>query len=94
MNKKTLFLILLLGILVLPLSVLADNNVTIESMTAAAVKTTFYIAGGIVVILWVITGLLFLSASGNPTKRAQLEKRKILVGGAGEKRRLRSSQAD
>lgn len=64
MNKKTLFLILS-GVLVLPS---LASAVTIQSMTDAAVQTTLYIASGVVVVLWVVTGILFLSAQGAPEK--------------------------
>jgi len=78
MNKKTLFLILL-GILILPSLALADITpdevaacgpgvISIACMVKAAVNTTLYIASGVVVILWIITGLLFLSAQGAPEK--------------------------
>ena len=64
MNKKILFL-LLLAVLALPLSVSAQD---IPSIIDAAVIGTLYIAGGVVVILWIITGLLFLVAQGAPEK--------------------------
>ena len=65
MNKKTLFLILL-AVLVLPS--LAFAQVTVVTIVDAAVATTLYIAGGIIVILWVVTGILFLTAQGAPEK--------------------------
>jgi hypothetical protein len=65
MNKKITFLILL-GILLLPS--LVSAQVTICSMVDAAVQTALYIASGVVVILWLVTGVLFLSASGAPEK--------------------------
>lgn len=65
MDKKILFLILL-GVLVLPS--LASADVTITGMVDAAVKTALYIASGVVVILWIITGILFLTAQGAPEK--------------------------
>ena len=65
MNKKTLFLILS-GILILPS--LASAQVTIRSMVGAAEQTVLYVASGVVVILWVLTGILFLSAQGAPEK--------------------------
>lgn len=71
MGKKILFLILI-GALVLPLAALAaDNPTTITTLVDAAVNTTLYIASGVVVILWVITGLLFLTAQGQPEKLKQ-----------------------
>jgi uncharacterized membrane protein (DUF485 family) len=70
-NKKIIFLILL-GFLMLPL--LASAQVTIQSMVDAAVQTTLYIASGIVVILWVVTGILFLTAQGAPEKLSTAKK--------------------
>jgi len=64
MNKKALFLILL-GVLVLPS--LASAQI-IQNMVTAAVNTTWIIAVGVVVILWIVTGILFLTAQGDPSK--------------------------
>ena len=64
MRKKILFLILL-GVILLPS---LASAVTIQEMVDAAVQTTLYIASGIVVILWVVTGVLFLTAQGAPEK--------------------------
>jgi len=64
MNKKILFIILL-GVLVLPSIV---SGVTIQGLVDGAVQTTLYIASGIVVILWVMTGIIFLTAQGAPEK--------------------------
>ena len=47
---------------------LAFAQTTITSMVYAAEQTTLFIASGIVVILWVITGLMFLTAQGAPEK--------------------------
>jgi uncharacterized membrane protein (DUF485 family) len=71
MNKKILFLTL--SALFFPFSALAvvacdPNVISIACMVNSAVDTTLYIAAGIVVILWVITGLLFLVAQGAPEK--------------------------
>jgi hypothetical protein len=67
MNKKVLLFstLFLLSVLLFPSLVSA---VTIQSMVDAAVKTTLYIASGIVVILWVVAGLLLLMANGDPSK--------------------------
>jgi hypothetical protein len=70
MNKKTLLLILSL-ILALPSLASAQGGgggITIQGMAAAAVQTTLFIASAIVVILWIVTGLLFLTAQGAPEK--------------------------
>jgi len=66
MNKKILFLILL-GILILPVIALADD-ITITGMVANVEAIISYIAGAVVVILWITTGLLFLLAQGDPGK--------------------------
>lgn len=73
MNKKILFLILL-AVLILPLSAFADSTVTVKTIIAAAIQTALYIASGVVVILWVITGLLFLTAGGAPDKAVSARK--------------------
>jgi len=52
----------------------AFAQITIQGMVDAAVQTTLYIASGIVVILWVVTGVLFLSAQGDPTKLTSAKK--------------------
>ncbi len=67
-NKKFKFLILLLSVLLLPAMAFAANNTTVQGIVDAAVATTFYIADGVVVILWVVTGFLFLTAQGAPEK--------------------------
>ena len=64
-NKKSIILTIS-GILLFPGLVFAQA--TLKSMTDAAVQTTFYIADGVIVILWVIAGILFLSAQGAPEK--------------------------
>lgn len=63
-TDKKIYLILL-GALVLPSSAFAA---TVQGMVDGAVQTTLYIASGIVVILWVVTGVLFLTALGDPAK--------------------------
>jgi len=44
------------------------SGVTISGLVHAAEQTALLIASGVVVILWVITGLLFLTAQGAPEK--------------------------
>lgn len=66
MSKKISFLISSAAI-ILP-SLAFAQEVTVQSLVSGAVTTTFYIADGIIVILWVITGLLFLLAQGAPEK--------------------------
>jgi len=67
MNKK-ISLLISSAVTALPGLVFAADAVTIKTMVNAAVKTTLYIASGVVVILWIITGLLFLTAQGDPGK--------------------------
>jgi hypothetical protein len=64
-NKKYIFLILLGVVLVLPTLAFAT---TVEEIMSALVTTTLYIADGIIVILWIVTGILFLIAQGDPGK--------------------------
>ncbi len=74
MQNKIKFLILLTA-MALPVMVSAQGEgITIQSMIDAAVLTTLYIASGIVVILWVVTGFLFLTAQGDPTKLTAAKK--------------------
>jgi hypothetical protein len=64
MSKKILFLILL-GILALPCISYAQS---ISGMVDAAVGIAVDIIAGVVVIFWIITAILFLSAQGDPGK--------------------------
>lgn len=64
MNKKIFFLSLL-GLLILPNLIFA---VTLGSMAESAMHAVITAAGFIVVIMWVITGILFLLAMGDPSK--------------------------
>ncbi|OGZ72612.1 MAG: hypothetical protein A2998_01460 [Candidatus Staskawiczbacteria bacterium RIFCSPLOWO2_01_FULL_37_25b] len=66
MNKKILFLVLL-GVLVLPAMALAQN-ITITGMVQNVAKVVWTVGTIIVIILWVITGVLFLAAQGDPGK--------------------------
>lgn len=70
MNKKILFLILL-SFLILPGTVLAQP---IENMVSNIVKVVIFTAGGIVVIIWAVTGILFLSSMGAPEKLSTAKK--------------------
>lgn len=65
MDKKSLFLIVL-GALVLPLGVSAVP--TIAGMAAAIAGQVVLVGTWIVVIMWVVTGVLFLTSSGDPGK--------------------------
>lgn len=63
--KKILYLILF-AVLFFPL--LASAQITITGMVSAAVSTAQWIASGLVIILWLLTGVLFLVAQGAPEK--------------------------
>lgn len=63
MNKKLLLALLI--ILTLPTLVGAQ---TIQSMAKAAAGVVFAVGTWIVVIMWVVTGILFLISLGDPGK--------------------------
>ena len=63
-NKKILFLILLAAVL----PSLAFAQVTLASMAEAAMHAIVDAVGFLVVILWIYTGVLFLTAQGDPGK--------------------------
>ncbi|MCX6721094.1 MAG: hypothetical protein NT026_00600 [Candidatus Staskawiczbacteria bacterium] len=65
MNKKTIFLILLAAAISLP--VLASAQ-TLAGMAEAIAGQVVLVGTWIVVIMWVVTGILFLTAQGEPAK--------------------------
>ncbi|MFA6190392.1 MAG: hypothetical protein WC711_02665 [Candidatus Staskawiczbacteria bacterium] len=77
-NKKILFSILLLGMLVAPVLVLGQDPNAFENTanggdTATKIATNIQalmvtLGGAIVVIGWVIAGILYLMAAGDPGK--------------------------
>jgi len=76
MNKKILYLAL--SVMAMPVVAFAatctPGQISVPCMIDAAVRTTFYIASGVVVILWIITGLWFLTAQGAPDKLSASKK--------------------
>jgi len=71
-NKKIAFLVLL-GLVVLPglASAQAATQAatpTLSSMAQAALTAIVNAVGFLIVIIWVITGILFLTAGGAPEK--------------------------
>ena len=75
--RKKIFFSILSGFLLFPFLSLAEEEgegITVAGMVDAAVQTALYIASGVVVILWVVTGILFLSASGAPEKLSSAKK--------------------
>ena len=69
-NKKILFLALLI-VLALPSLALAAS---LQGIVDGAVNVSLIIASGVVVILWVVTGILFLTAQGAPQKLSSAKK--------------------
>ncbi len=69
-NKKILFLALLI-VLALPSLALAAS---LQGIVDGAVNVSLIIASGVVVILWVVTGILFLTAQGAPEKLSSAKK--------------------
>ena len=57
-------------------------QVTVQSIVDATVQTTLYIVSGVVIIMWVITGALFLLAQGAPEK-VNLAKKALFASVAG-----------
>lgn len=69
MNKKIVFLILLIAITVAPLvSLAAANDKTLGFYATKVKSTAISIATPIVVIGWVVAGILYLTAAGAPDK--------------------------
>lgn len=65
MNKKLLFLTLA-G---LALPVLASAQCTLCAQIIHSIEqTALLIASGVVVVLWIVTGILFLTSQGDPGK--------------------------
>jgi hypothetical protein len=81
-NKNLIFSVLLLSILVLPSLVFAQ--VTIISIVNSLATTISYLAGVVAVICWIITGIMFLTAMGDPGKLGTAKKALIfsIVGTA------------
>ena len=70
MDKRILFLALLI-VLALPSLALAAS---LQGIVDGAVNVSLIIASGVVVILWVVTGILFLTAQGAPEKLSSAKK--------------------
>ena len=73
MNKKFLSFAVLLSIFALPFAASAAD-VTVQSIVDGAVTTVFYIGGGVVAALWIVAGILFLIANGDPAKLGTAKK--------------------
>jgi len=66
--KKTSIPLFSTTLIILPILTLAAETPTLQGMADAAVQTALYVASAIVVILWIVTGVLFLVAQGDPEK--------------------------
>jgi len=64
--KKNIPFLILVSILVIP--TIAYAQVTILSIVNSVAYTAWIIATGVVVVLWLVTGMLFLLAQGAPEK--------------------------
>lgn len=64
--KKYLFILIALCLVVLPGISLAQ--ITVESMAMGAVRTAWIVATAVVVVMWIVTGILFLSSAGDPAR--------------------------
>lgn len=74
-SKKNLILVAILATPGLAFAqAVPPSPITITGMVVAAVNTALFIASGIVVILWVVTGILFLQAQGAPDKLSTAKK--------------------
>jgi len=67
MNKKLLFLILLLVVLITPLMV-AAQTAGIEAMVNRVQAIAISVGTPIITIGWVIAGILWLTSAGSPEK--------------------------
>lgn len=67
MNKKILFFFLFLLVGILPVVVLAEEG-PIENIVSNVVRVVIFVAGAIVIIIWIVTGVLFLASRGDPSK--------------------------
>lgn len=65
--KKNLLFLVLLGVIALSLPNLVFGQ-TITGMVANVAKVVWIVATIMVLIFWVITGILFLSSMGDPSK--------------------------
>lgn len=72
LNKKTIFLILLISVLVLPC--LANAQERLQKLAKSIETAVVDVAISVVVIGWVIAGILYLTATGNPERMGTARK--------------------
>ena len=69
MNKKILSFVLFLLIVVFPVVALAEEGGQPVSPIVLKIKIMFISIGGMIVVIgWIIAGILYLTAAGNPEK--------------------------
>jgi len=69
MKNRILILVSFAALVILPGIVFGqDGGVTLGSMASAAASTALSVATGVVVVMWVVAGILFLLAAGDPGK--------------------------
>ena len=83
MNKKTLFLIILTTVLILPFGILAEDavdttppvcgattggNVQLEAILGRVTDAASTLGAGLAILGFIIAGILFLTAAGSPEK--------------------------
>ncbi len=68
MNKKILFLILLAFVVALAFPNITSAAITLSGMAEAIAIQVWLVGTWIVVIMWVVAGILFLTAQGDPGK--------------------------
>lgn len=66
-NKKTLFLILLLSVLVLPTIANAQDK-TLQQVVKTAADNLALLAGSLSIIAFMVAGIMFISATGSPSR--------------------------
>jgi hypothetical protein len=71
MNKKILFSILLISVLILPFTALAKD---LETMVKDAADAVEKIGVYLVVVGWIIAGILYLTSGGSPEKMGTAKK--------------------
>lgn len=69
MNKKLIFLILFFAILTIPAVSLATPN-TLQDVIDSLVEQLVPLSTGLATIAFIVAGIMFLTATGNPSRMA------------------------
>ena len=75
MNKKTIFLIVLLAVLVVPTFAYADLCSMVEKLSTSLQV----LAASLATIAFIVSGVMFLSATGNPSNMS-VAKASLIAG--------------